>query len=66
MAKKGDKRKIIGLVSERGPRAHLLHYQEHYEHAGEAVAQEHSSKLRQAITFTEALGPNLGTEAPKR
>lgn len=66
MAKKGDKRKIVGLVSaETGER--IYYTSKNSMNTSEKLAlKKYSPKLRKHVVFTETK-KNLGrNEAPKR
>jgi large subunit ribosomal protein L33 len=66
MAKKGDKRKIIGLISEESGER-LYYTTKNTMNTPEKLSlRKYSPKLRKHVTFTETK-KNLGrNEAPKR
>lgn len=66
MAKKGDKRKIIGLVSEESGERIYYTTKNTQNTPDKLVLKKYSPKLRKRVTFTETK-KNLGrNEAPKR
>lgn len=66
MAKKGDKRKIIGLVSEESGER-IYYTSKNMQNTTEKLSlKKYSPKLRKHVVFTETK-KNLGrNEAPKR
>ena len=66
MAKKGDKRKIVGLVSEESGER-IYYTMKNTQNTTEKLAlRKYSPKLRKHVVFTETK-KNLGrNEAPKR
>lgn len=66
MAKKGDKRKIVGLVSEESGER-IYYTAKNTQNTTEKLAlRKYSPKLRKHVVFTETK-KNLGrNEAPKR
>ena len=66
MAKKGDKRKIIGLVSEESGERIYYTTKNTMNTPEKLSLKKYSPKLRKHVTFTETK-KNLGrNEAPKR
>jgi len=66
MAKKGDKRKIVGLVSEETSERIYYTSKNSMNTAGKLSLKKYSPKLRKHVVFTETK-KNLGrNEAPKR
>jgi large subunit ribosomal protein L33 len=66
VAKKGDKRKIVGLVSEESGER-IYYTKKNTQNTTEKLAlRKYSPKLRKHVVFTETK-KNLGrNEAPKR
>ncbi len=66
MAKKGDKRKIVGLVSEESGER-IYYTSKNMQNTTEKLSlKKYSPKLRKHVVFTETK-KNLGrNEAPKR
>ena len=66
MAKKGDKRKIIGLVSEESGERLYYTSKNSVNTPDKLILKKYSPKLRKYVIFTETK-KNLGrNEAPKR
>ena len=66
MAKKGDKRKIIGMVSEESGERIYYTTKNTMNTPDKLILRKYSPKLRRQVEFTETK-KNLGrNEAPKR